>query len=174
MVSYLDNNSGFNSWNAMQQQKQQKKSSSGFFKWMLIFLLAWWVFGSFFESKNVPVEPQNTVIVENSTVEPSKIDAQKISFDVQGLRVANIALKEHLQDVKSTENVSLLSAENNFIEIGFLSADTQTPNINTQWKMNNNNMVWNNKDKISFTRDIVIDDYVIKISDTVKNNSKKK
>lgn len=173
MVSYLDNNSGFNSWSAMQQQKQQKKSSSGFFKWMLIFLLAWWVFGSFFESKNVPVEPQNTVIVENSTVEPVKIDADKISFDVQGLRVANIALKDHLKDVKSTENVSLLDGENNFIEIGFLSADTQTPNINTKWKVNNNNMVWDNKDKINFTRDIVIDDYVIKISDTIKNNSKK-
>jgi len=104
-------------------------------------------------------------------LESNKIDSDKISFDIQGLRISNISLKEHQKSVKSDDKVALLEDENNFIEVGFISSDTQTPNINTKWNTNSNNMVWNNKAKVDFNREIVIKDYMVQISDTIKNNS---
>lgn len=171
MVKYLDNNSGFNQWNANQQQ--QKKP--GFFSWILMFLLAWWVVGLFFPQKNSSVEVKQPVVVEKSVAAVNTIDSEKLSADVQGLRISNISLKGYSKSTTNTEFVSLLDSENNFIEIGFLSGDTQIPNINTKWNIdaNKTNMVWNNNAKIKFNRNVSIENYVIRISDTIKNNSGK-
>lgn len=170
MVTYLDNNSGFNQWKANQATKKTSKSF-GFWGWLLLFFLAWWLIGTFFQSKNVQTAVQQPINLEVSTLNSDKIDSEKISFDVTGLRISNIALKEHQKSSKSDDKVALLDGENNFIEIGFISSDTQTPNINTKWTTNANNMVWKNKSKVDFYRDIIIKDYLIQISDTIKNNS---
>lgn len=171
MVKYLDNNSGFNQWNA--NKTQQKKP--GFFSWLLMFLLAWWVVGLLFPQKNAGTETVQPVAIEKSTVAVNKIDSEKLLADVQGLRISNIALKDYQKSAYGTEYVSLLDGENNFIEVGFTSSDTQIPNINTKWNVNANNsdMVWNNNAKIKFNRNISVENYVIRISDTIKNNSNK-
>ena len=172
MVQYIDNNSGFNNWNAM-HQSTRKPRKFGFWGWFCVFIIIWWIFGTFFESKKVQTELQQPIAIEASIVDSNKIDAEKISMDVRGLRISNIALKEHKQSPKSDDSVALLNGENNFIEIGLMSSDTAVPNINTKWKNTNNDMVWKNDSKINFSRNISVKDYVIKISDTITNNSSK-
>ena len=172
MVKYLDNNSGFNQWNAMQSQKKQSKSF-GFFGWLMIFFIAWWLVGLFVKPKNQLNENIQPVSIEQSTLQSRKIDSDKISLDVKGLRISNVSLKEHYKSAKDTEYVTLLDKENNFIELGFLSSDTQTPNINTKWNFAANAMTWNNNSRIKFNRNISVADYVIRITDTITNNSKK-
>ena len=173
MVKYLDNNSGFNSWNSMQQNQKKSKTGIGFWGWIVLVFMAWWIIGTFFQSKKAQNIEQQQVNIETSVLESSTLDSEKISIDVRGLRIANIALKEHKQTTKSDDSVALLNAENNFIEIGFLSSDTTVPNINTKWQKDSGGMVWKNDSKIVFNRNISIQDYVIKISDNIKNNSKK-
>ena len=174
MVKFLDNNSGFNQWNmANQSAKQQKKP--GFLSWLVMFLLAWWVIGFLFPRKQTTIENAQPVVIEKSTTTVNKIGSDKISADVQGLRVSGIALKDYNKSANNKESVSLLDGENNFIEIGFVSSDTQVPNINTKWNIdsNNSNMVLHNNGKIKFNRNISIENYVIRITDTIKNNSGK-
>lgn len=132
MVKYLDNNSGFNQWNAMNANKARQKKP-GFLSWILMFLLAWWLVGLLFPQKNTATEPLQPIAIEQSSAAVRKIDSDKISIGVQGLRIANISLKDFHKSSKISEPVSLLDGENNFIEIGFLSGDTQVPNINTKW-----------------------------------------
>ena len=174
MVQYLDKNSGFNQWNSMNANKTQQKKP-GFFSWLLMFLLAWWVIGLLFPQKNVSVEAVQPIAIEKSSVNVNKIDSDKVSADVQGLRISRISLKDYSKSSKTQEFVSLLENEDNFIEIGFISNDTQTPNINTKWNVDANasNMVWDNNSRIKFNRNISIENYVIRISDTIKNTSGK-
>lgn len=174
MVQYLNNNSGFNQWNSMNTEKRQPKKM-GFFGWMLMFLLSWWLVGLFFpDNKKIDTNTPQPVVIEKSSVSVNKIDSDKISADVQGLRIYNVSLRDYQKSSASQESVSLLDGENHFIEIGLLSGNTQTPNINTKWDIDaNNNMVWNNNSKIKFNRNVSIENYVIRISDTIKNNSGK-
>ena len=173
MVKYLDNNNGFNQWNAMHPGKKQPKSM-GFFGWVVTIFLAWWVVGLFVKPKNINTENVAPVTIEKSSAVTNTVSADKISANVQGLRISNISLKEHPKSSKDSAAVSLLNGDNDFVEIGFISADTQTPNINTKWNINaNNNMAWNNSAKIKFNRNVSIADYVIRVSDTVQNNSNK-
>ena len=173
MVQYLDNNSGFQSWNSMRVNQKKSKSSIGFWGWMVLFLLSWWVIGTFVQSKNAQNAIQQPIVIEASVLEKNQIDSDKISIDVRGLRISNVALKEHKKSSDSDESIALLENDNNFIEIGFLSSDTTVPNINTKWKNESDNMIWKNESKIAFNRNISIQNYVIKISDTIKNNSSK-
>ena len=130
MVKYLDNNSGFNQWNSLHQQKSK---SFNFWWWLLVFLLSWWLIGLFFQPSKNQTETQSVVGVESSSAPISKIDSDKISLDTQGLRISNIELKDYHIDSKSDAPIALLSDKDNFIEVGFISSDTQTPNINTVW-----------------------------------------
>ena len=173
MVTYLDNNSGFNGWNAMRQNQKKSKSGMGFWAWMILFFIVWWIAGSWFQSKRVQTAVQQPIAIEASVLENKQIDSDKISMDVRGLRISNVALKEYKQSAKSEDAVALLGGENNFIEIGFLSSDTVVPNINTKWKDDVQGMTWKNNSKIVFNRAISVKDYVIKISDNIKNNSGK-
>lgn len=171
MVKYLDNNSGFAQWNSMRAEKKPSKIS-GFFWWVILFLLAWWIMGAWFKPQNVVIENnQPAVTIEQSNVVKRNIPAKEISFDVYGLRISNISLNEHFKDSKSNENISLLSGENNFVEMGFVSADVQTPNVNTNWELKSDIMHWNAGGGVHFTRQISVDGYVITITDTIKNNS---
>ena len=172
MAKYLDNNSGFNNWSAMQSQQKKQSKSIGFWGWLILFLLAWWIMGLFIQPKNQQAQPQQPIAIETSQLESKKLDSEKISMDVRGLRISNIELKDYHKSSDTLDAVSLLDGDNNFIEIGLLSADTQTPNINTAWNVKENNMVWKNNARVSFDRGISVQDYVIKISDTITNNSK--
>ena len=170
MVKYLDNNAGFNQWNATRTTAKPSKSI-GFWGWLALFLVSWWVIGTFFQSKKVQNEIVQPITIEASNLQSEKINSDKISFDVTGLRISNVALKEHKKSAGSDDVVSLLNDKNNFVEIGFLSSDTQTPNINTKWENKSDKRVWKNKDKIDFMRNISTNGYVITVSDTIKNNS---
>ena len=64
-----------------------------------------------------------------------------------------------------------MNAENNFIEIGFVSNDVKTPNINTNWEIKSDVMHWNNGNGVHFSRKISVDGYLITVNDTIKNNS---
>ena len=170
MVQYLDNNSGFAQWASMQSEKKPKKKFS-FFKWFLIFLFAWWLTGLFVKPKQVDIVTPAPINIEQSNTMKQQLDSDEVSFEVQGLRLSNITLKKHKKDAETDANISLLSDENNFVEIGFISADTQMPNINTSWKNNNDLMQWDNGKKISFNRKISATGYTIQITDTIQNNS---
>ena len=77
MVKYLDNNSGFNNWAAMQSQQKKQSKSIGFWSWLILFLLAWWIMGLFIQPKNQQTQPQQPVVIEASQLEPKKIDSEK-------------------------------------------------------------------------------------------------
>ena len=172
MVQYLDNNSGFAQWANMQNQRKQKPEKKfSFFKWLLIFLLAWWVMGVWIKPQTTEVVNTAPITVEQSNATKQNIFKDEIDFTTQGLRLSNIALKKHKKDGHSDENVALLNDENNFIEIGFVSTDTVVPNINTEWNNVNDLMKWNNGKKIDFSRQISVEGYTITITDTIKNNS---
>lgn len=172
MVQYLDNNSGFAQWANMQNQRKQKPEKKfSFFKWLLIFLLAWWVIGEWIKPQTTEVVNVAPVTIEQSNATKQNIFKDEIDFTAQGLRLSNIALKKHKKDGHSDENVALLNDENNFIEIGFVSTDTVVPNINTEWNNVNDLMKWNNGKKIDFSRQISVEGYTITITDTIKNNS---
>lgn len=170
MVKYLDNNSGFNHWASMQPQKKPSRFS-GFIWWIILFLFAWWIMGIWFKPQNTVVENVQPVSIEQSNAKKQNIAGKEISFDVQGLRISNITLNEHYKDSKTKDKVSLLNSENNFVEMGFVSADVQTPNINTKWEMKSDAMHWNSGSSVHYVREISADGYVINISDTIKNNS---
>ena len=170
MVQYLDNNSGFSQWSSMQAQKKPSRLS-GLFWWVILFLFAWWIIGVWFKPNNTEIVANTPVSVEQSNVAKQNIVNEDISFDVSGLRVSNVSLNKHKQNSKSDEHVSLLNGENNFIEMGFVSSDIKTPNINTQWKSDTDVMKWNNGSNVDFIRKISVDGYVITIADTIKNNS---
>ena len=170
MVQYLDNNSGFAQWASMQNQKKPEKKFS-FFKWALIFLLAWWVMGLWMKPQNTEIANTAPVTVEQSSATKQTVAKDEIDFEIQGLRISNIALKNHKKDATSNENVSLLNAENNFIEIGFVSTDTVVPNINTAWKNSEDLVSWNNGKQINFSRKVSVEGYTITITDTIQNNS---
>ena len=170
MVKYLDNNSGFNQWASMQTQKKSSKFG-GLFWWLLLFLFAWWIMGAWFKPQTTEIVTPAPVSVEQSNVATQRLDSDAISFDVQGLRISNVSLNQHQQNTKSDEKVLLLNKQNNFVEIGYVSSDTKIPNINTHWEMKSGAMHWNNGGGVHFVRNISIDGYTVKISDTIKNNS---
>lgn len=170
MVKYLDNNSGFAQWNSMQPQKKSSKFS-GILWWILMFLFAWWIMGIWFKPQNVEIKNVQPVTVEQSTVAKHSVSNEDISFDVQGLRISNVSLNKHQKNSKSQNKISLLSADNNFIELGFVSNDIQTPNINTKWEIKSDEMRWNAGSGVVITRKISVDGYMITVSDNVKNNS---
>lgn len=171
MVQYMDNNSGFNQWNAMHTQQRKPGRFSRFFWWMVLFLFAWWIMGIWFKPQNTEIVTPAPVAIEQSNATKQNIVNDDISVDVQGLRVSNVVLNKHLQNSKSDDKVSLLSNDNNFVEIGFVSADVQTPNINTNWERKSDSMHWDNGKGVHFVRKISVDGYMITVSDTIKNNT---
>ena len=170
MVQYMNNNSGFNQWNA---NKNATPKKSGFFWWFLVFLTAWWLIGTVTAPKQV-VQPteENTTVLDLSAVPQSTIVSDNMTASVQGLRVSNIKLTEFDVAPDSMNNVTLLSGDGNFIEVGMLASGTNAPVATTVWQNNGNTYTWRNGDGVKFTRTIDTDGYVITITDTVQNNSK--
>ena len=173
MVQYMDNNSGFNQWNANKNATAKRSSFSGFLWWFLIFLTAWWLVGTVSTPKqNNQTVTEDATVVDMSDVPQYTIDTEKINASVQGLRISNIKLSEFDMDTNSSDKVTLLSGDNNFIEVGMLASGTNAPVANTVWKSADNKYTWRNSDGVNFTRTIDTDGYIITITDTVQNNSK--
>lgn len=168
MVQYMDNQSGFSQWNQMNTKKPSR--FSGFLWWVLLFLFAWWIMGVWFKPQNAEIKEVAPITIEQSNTKTRNIASEDVSFDVQGLRISNVSLNKHKKDSKSDEHVSLLNAENNFVEIGYVSSDVVVPNINTHWEMKSGEMHWDNP-SVHFMRKISVDGYVINVTDTVKNKT---
>lgn len=179
MVQYLDNNanSGFAAW-AAAQQKNQQNGGSRFGKilwWTFLFLVAWWIVGLFMEpapKQNVQSAVEPTVNMDISNVPVHEIASDDISGNVQGLRISNIDLKKFMASSSDDKNVRLIDGDG-FIEVGVMPNGTTAPTANTVWKKSNDKMVWRNADGVEFSRAIVVDGYMIKITDTIKNTSRR-
>ena len=179
MVQYLNNNNNFNSgfaaFMAAKNSGEQKQSKFGkFLWWTFLFLVAWWIVGLFMDPQ------QNTQAVKTAgpsvTVDVSKVPTTAISSDVisakvQGLRISDIDLKKFARSAKDEKPVTLIS-DGGFIEVGLTPNGTTAPVATTVWKNSGDNMVWRNNDGLEFTRTITVDNYLIKVTDTIKNNSR--
>ena len=177
MVQYMDNkNSGFNMWNANKNAAAAAKKSplSGMLRWTLLFIASWWLIGVFMGPKPVPQTDTDTTVVEDlSSVPTAEISSEKITATVQGLRVSDVKLKDFAISSDNAEPVTLLGSDNNFIEVGLLATGTSAPVSTTAWKHVNGANTWRNSDGVEFTRNIATDGYVITITDTIQNNSKR-
>lgn len=174
MVQYMDNkNSGFNMWNANRATAAQKKSPfSGFLWWTLVFIAAWWLVGVFMSPQQA-TQPADTTtaVVDLSAVPVSNISSDKIGASVQGLRISDVILSDFTVTPDTDDNVVLLGADGNFIEVGLLATNTTAPVATTVWKQNENTYTWRNSDGVEFVRTINPDDYTITITDTITNKS---
>ena len=142
MVQYMDNQSGFNQWNQMNAKKPSR--FSGFLWWLFLFFFAWWIMGVWFKPQNTEIKEVAPITVEQSNATKRNRANEDVSFDVQGLRISNVALNKHKKDSKTDEHVVLLNDANNFVEVGYVSSDISVPNINTQWEMKSGEMHWDN------------------------------
>lgn len=175
MVKYLDNNnSGFAAWNA-NKSAQKKPARGGFLWWFIIFMAVWWVLGVMFGKNQTVVAPDTNqeAVVDVSNVPVSEISSDKITANIQGLRISNIDLRDFQANAKSTDTVKLLSGENDFAEIGVVGIGTTAPTADTVWKADGNTYTWHNVDGVVFNRTVSVDNYVITVNDEIKNNSKK-
>ncbi|MCL1891851.1 MAG: membrane protein insertase YidC [Alphaproteobacteria bacterium] len=191
MVKYLENNSGFSSWLAAKDANSKKSKFTGVLWWIVIFLLAWWIFSAWLSPKQSPAPAeQNTDVaaaqvedVSNAVVVPLGHETMgwKMGFNAQGLRISDIRLHNYKAAKNSEEAVGILSGKNEFIEVGLIANGTTAPNVATHWNQKNvgtgfENIVWKNSDGIEFSRAIEISDkenYIITITDTIRNNSKR-
>ena len=174
MVKYLDNNnSGFAAWNANRNASTAKSARGGFLWWFIIFMAVWWALGVMF-GKNQTVAPVNDSViteVDISKVPVYEVVSDKITANVQGLRISNIDLRDFPANAKTTNTVKLLSGQNAFAEIGLGGIGTTAPTPDTIWKKDGDVYTWKNVDGIEFHRTISVSDYVITINDEIKNNT---
>ena len=179
MVKYLDNNSGFNMWNANRAAATNAKPKSrigGFLWWGILFLGTWWLFSMWTAPKNTPAptDTENAIIATDvSNVPMHEISSDKINANVRGLRVSNIALNDFAANASTdTERVTLLGNDGDFIEIGMTATGTTAPDAKTVWTEKDGTMHWRNVDGVVFTRNISVDGYLITVTDTVENKTK--
>ena len=175
MVKYLDNKaSGFRQWNAARDGENKKSWLSSFLWWFAIFVACWWLIGIWMRpaaDKNV-ASADAPAPMDISAVPVSEITADKIKYDVQGLRVSNVSLNDFVANAAGDARVVLLPADQGaFTEVGLLSQNTIVPAANTKWDVAGDDMVWRNASGVEFRRNITTDGYVITLADTVKNNS---
>ena len=171
----MDNrNSGFNMWNANKNAAAAAKKSplSGMLRWFLLFVAAWWFVGVLMSpAKQVSSETDVVAVEDLSGVPTAVVSSDKISATVQGLRISDVKLGEFFSAADSTDPVTLLGADNNFIEVGLMATGTSAPVSTTEWKYVDGANTWRNSDRVDFTRNITVDGYVITVTDTIKNNS---
>ncbi len=174
MVKFLDNNSGFNQWNANKNAEKRKSPLRSMLWWFVIFVAAWWAVGLFISPKNEKTDVAGSVAdsVDISAVPSSVISGDEITARVQGLRISDIKLSGVPAD-NGTDIVTLLPNSGGFAEIGLLSSGTPAPTAATVWQEKNGAYRWRNSDGVDFTRRVSVDGYLITISDEIKNNTKR-
>ena len=173
MVQYLDNNSGFNMWNANKNATQKKSFFSGFLWWTILFIAAWWMIGTLMAPKqSAQTATENPIVEDLSVVPVTSIASDKINANIQGLRISDVKLSDFAIEPKSEDPVTLLS-DDGYVEVGLVSTGTSAPVSTTVWRGTDNNFTWKNSDGIEFKRSIVADGYVLTVTDTISNRSKK-
>ena len=161
MVKYLDNKpSGFRQWNAARDGENKKSWLSSFLWWFAIFVACWWLIGIWMRpaaDKNVATTDAPAPM-DISAVPVSEISADKIKYDVQGLRVSNVSLNDFVANAAGDARVVLLPADQGaFTEVGLLSQNTIVPAANTKWNVAGDDMVWRNSAGVEFRRNITTD-----------------
>ncbi|MBR6838398.1 MAG: hypothetical protein IKM94_02420, partial [Alphaproteobacteria bacterium] len=128
MVKYLDNNSGFNMWNANRAVNTNAKPKSRigtFLWWGILFIGTWWLFSMWNAPKNVPVptDTENAIIATDvSNVPAHEVSSDKITANVQGLRVSTVALTDFAADATAdSDHVTLLGNDGDYIEVGMIA-----------------------------------------------------
>ena len=172
MVQYMDRNSGFAQWNANKNATAKKSSAGGFVWWFLIFVAVWWLLGSWMTPKTTNVATEVAPTVDLSGVPTATIESDDISIAVQGLRISDIALKDFNVSASDATPVTLLGGDA-YAEFGLVANGTTAPTATTVWKNKDGVFTWRNSDGVEFSRAVTIDNYVIAVSDTIKNNTKR-
>ncbi len=177
MVRYLDNNnSGFAAFAARQreQQKNTKPSFGRLLWWILLFAASFWLVQSWLAPKTVAIENDDAtqIIADASNVAPYEIANDDIIATVRGIRINDVKLKSYPISSDDKNPVSILGAENNFAEIGFIANGTTAPTANTTWTLDGDAHTWRAPDGVAFRRTITTDGYTITITDTVTNGAK--
>ena len=177
MVKYIDNNSGFQQWNAARDAAKKNSRWAGLLWWFILFLAAWWVMSWFMGPKSQNVAPEGVTVetIDVSDVPVTKISSDYITADVQGLRISNVELLKYASDASNDESapVTLLGTDGAFAEVGLLATGTTAPTAATVWSDKDGVISWKNSEGVRFTRTINVDGYVISIADTVNNASGK-
>ena len=175
MVKYMNNNSGFQQWNAARDNKAKKSRLGGILWWIILFLASWWLISWWMapQQADAPTDAANVAELDLSAVPVSEIVSDNITADVQGLCISNIELLKYASDAADNESapVVLLGGDKSFAEVGVLSNGTSAPTAQTVWKQNGDTYTWRNEDGVEFSRTVTIDNYVISIADTIKNAS---
>lgn len=171
MVQYMDKNSGFAQWNA-NKNATKKSPMSGFMWWFLIFVGVWWLLGTWMTPKTTDVtNDASAPSVDVSSVPVVNMSNPQIDFSVRGLRISDIYLNDFAVSASDATRVSLLSGDA-YSEFGLVANGTTAPTATTIWKNKDGVLSWRNADGVEFTRTLTTDNYVIRISDTIKNNTK--
>lgn len=173
MVQYMDRNSGFAQWNANKNAAAKKSSFGGFMWWFFLFVVVWWLLGAWLTPKTTNVITDNTPAVDLSNVPTTTVSNADVSATVQGLRISNIALKDFNVSATDGTPVTLLGTDGAYAEFGVLANGTTAPSATTVWKGKDGVFTWRNSDGVEFSRTISLDNYVIIISDTIQNNTKR-
>ena len=179
MVKYLDNNSGFNMWNANRDTGANAKPKSRlgtFLWWGILFLGTWWLFSMWRAPQNVPAptEAENAIVATDVSNLPGReISSEKITASVRGLRVSNVALQDFAANsTDDSDRVTLLGSDGDFIQVGLNATGTTAPDEKTEWKESDGKMIWRNSDGVIFNRSVSADDYLITITDSVENKTR--
>ena len=132
--------------------------------------------------KNEELEKLNDFNEDRVTFDMNRI---KGSINLFGATIDDIILKDYKETIKEDSKlITVLSKENSeqpyFIRLGWASnKKSDMPNKDTKWKSNKKHYIngekivltWTNKDKILFTREILIDDnFVFTVHDSIQNN----
>ena len=123
-----------------------------------------------FEEKNIVVKGK-TIILENDFI--------KAEIDTLGLKITSTFLKKYTENLKTDNNVELLSTKDNFyiVNLGWLGEKTiNIPDKYTIWdvkKINSTSaeFTFKNKDNFLFKTIISLDDkYLFNVKQNVENN----
>lgn len=175
MVKYINNNSGFQQWNAARDANTKKSRLGGILWWFILFLAAWWLLSWWMAPNNTSTvsDTTKTEMVDVSAVPVSEISSENLTANVQGLRISDVRLLKYAADASDDNSapVELLGAENAYALVGMIANGTDVPTQTTIWKQNGDTYTWRNSDGIEFTRTITIDGYVISVADTIKNTT---
>ena len=177
MVKYMNNNSGFQQWNANRDASRPKSKWGGILWWFILFLASWWLLSWWMapNDTNTTTTETDIELVDVSAVPVSEIVSENLTAQVQGLRISDIELLKYASDASDDESgpVVLLGADNSYALVGLLANGTDAPTQTTVWAQNGDTYTWRNSDGVEFTRKITVDGYVISVSDTVNNTATK-
>ncbi len=179
MVKYMNNNnSGFNMWNANKNATQPSKASSrigGMLWWFIMLIAAWLIIGWWVSpTPSTDFVDTNVDAIDLTNVPVYQVSSNKLSASVQGLRIHDVKLSDFAASAKDLNGarVSLLGAAGDYAEVGYIATGVAAPGVDVKWRGTPDKMTWRDASGVQFTRSIFIEDYVIIVTDEIKNNSK--